>query len=67
MEQLPLETDELTLEAAMARAPVLAEQHGLSVYDAMYLELALRCGLPLATLDRQLSKSCIESGVQRCL
>jgi len=33
---------------------VLAERHCLTVYDAAYLEVALRRGLPLATLDRDL-------------
>ena len=33
----------------------LARQHGLSVYDAAYLEVAYRRGLPLATLDQRLS------------
>jgi len=32
----------------------LAERHGLTMYDASYLELALRRGLPLATLDKDL-------------
>jgi len=32
----------------------LAVQHRLTVYDAAYLELALRRGLPLATLDQEL-------------
>jgi len=32
----------------------LARTHGLSVYDASYLELALREAIPLATLDAQL-------------
>lgn len=32
----------------------LAEHHGLTVYDASYLELALRLGLPLATADKAL-------------
>lgn len=35
----------------------LARQHDLSVYDASYLELALRCGTSLATLDKQLFKA----------
>jgi predicted nucleic acid-binding protein len=35
----------------------LAEKHGLTAYDATYLELALRTGLPLATLDDALRKS----------
>jgi predicted nucleic acid-binding protein len=32
----------------------LARTHGLSVYDASYLELAVREAIPLATLDAQL-------------
>lgn len=32
----------------------LARQHELSVYDASYLDLALRAGVPLATLDKRL-------------
>jgi predicted nucleic acid-binding protein len=32
----------------------LARTYGLSVYDASYLELALREAIPLATLDAQL-------------
>jgi predicted nucleic acid-binding protein len=32
----------------------LAERHRLTLYDAIYLELAKRLSLPLATLDRQL-------------
>ena len=32
----------------------LARQHGLTAYDSAYLEVALRRGLPLASLDRRL-------------
>jgi predicted nucleic acid-binding protein len=39
----------------------LAAAHGLSAYDACYLELALRRGLPLATLDEAL-----QAAMQRC-
>jgi predicted nucleic acid-binding protein len=35
----------------------LARQHRLTVYDAAYLELALRRGLPLATLDTALANA----------
>jgi predicted nucleic acid-binding protein len=35
----------------------LAVQHGLSGYDAAYLELAIRRGIPLATLDEDLRKA----------
>ena len=34
----------------------LARQHDLSVYDAAYLELAMRLGLPLASKDEALRK-----------
>jgi predicted nucleic acid-binding protein len=41
----------------------LASRHGLSAYDAAYLELALRRGLPLATLDRALTAAMAAAGV----
>jgi predicted nucleic acid-binding protein len=31
-----------------------ASKHGLTIYDASYLELAIRQSLPLATFDREL-------------
>ena len=36
---------------AFTRLSALAFQHGLSIYDAAYLELALRKKLPLACKD----------------
>jgi len=41
----------------------LAEQHGISAYDAAYLELAKRRGLPLATRDAKLARAAAEAGV----
>jgi predicted nucleic acid-binding protein len=41
----------------------LAVEHGLSGYDAAYLELAIRKGLPLATLDEDLQKAAPAAGV----
>jgi len=41
----------------------LAAAHGLTTYDAAYLELALRRALPLATLDVKLLQAMIASGV----
>ena len=35
----------------------LSRQHELSVYDAAYLEVALRLGLPLASLDQRLCEA----------
>lgn len=42
----------------------LAERYGLTVYDASYLELALRTELPIATLDAALIKASRKSGVE---
>jgi predicted nucleic acid-binding protein len=42
----------------------LAVEHGLSGCDAAYLELAIRKGLPLATLDEDLQKAATASGVR---
>jgi predicted nucleic acid-binding protein len=45
------------------RVFALAERHGLTVYDAAYLELALRERLPLASLDKELCRAAVESGL----
>jgi predicted nucleic acid-binding protein len=42
----------------------LARTHRLSVYDAAYLELAQREGLPLATLDAGLRRAAAGAGVE---
>ena len=41
----------------------LARTHGLSAYDALYLELAIRQQRPLATLDRKLSAAAQAEGI----
>jgi predicted nucleic acid-binding protein len=41
----------------------LAHRHRLSVYDAIYLELAIRLKLPLATLDNDLRHAAEREGV----
>ena len=42
----------------------LAREYGLSAYDAAYLELAIRHGAPLATLDGKLRKAAQKSGIK---
>ncbi len=57
---LPLETDaDPDLNDAMA----LAEEHGLTYYDALYLELASRRGAQLATLDAALLRAARARGL----
>ncbi len=41
----------------------LARTHGLSAYDGAYLELAIRYGLPLVTLDERLRTAAIGEGL----
>lgn len=41
----------------------LAQRHGLSVYDASYLDLALRYRIPLATRDRSLARAAVAESV----
>ncbi len=55
--QLPLKVDLETAKKAMTEIFMLANNHNLSVYDAAYLELALRHHVPLATLDADLRKA----------
>ncbi len=45
----------------------LANDHGLKVYDAVYLELAIRRRLPLASLDAALNRAAELSGVKTLL
>jgi predicted nucleic acid-binding protein len=51
---LPLEVDSETASHAWGSALRLADSFRLTLYDACYLELAQRRGLPLASLDSDL-------------
>ena len=48
---------------AWAQTLDLSTRFSLTVYDAAYLELAVRRGLPLATLDRDLRAAASAAGV----
>ncbi len=56
---LPIEIDTAPAEIAVL---TLARTHILSIYDAAYLELALRRAAPLATLDRALLRAATGAG-----
>ena len=51
------EVDAATFAHALSDTVQLARRYKLSAYDASYLELALRRGIPLATLDEDLQKA----------
>jgi predicted nucleic acid-binding protein len=53
---IPVELDCDFDEGALIR---IARRHRLTAYEAAYLELALRLGCPLATLDWALAKAAI--------
>lgn len=63
LEGLPIRIDDETSEHAMKTSLTLARAQNLSVYDASYLELAMRRGLPLATLDTKLKAAASAVGI----
>ncbi|MBR3192644.1 type II toxin-antitoxin system VapC family toxin [Bosea sp. (in: a-proteobacteria)] len=63
LEGLSVEPDEADALIAQRQSAVLALQYGLTVYDAAYLELALRLRRPLATFDTQLRAAALAAGV----
>jgi predicted nucleic acid-binding protein len=60
---LPVTVDASTEAKAWSDTISLARQNGLTEYDAAYLELALREGVPLASLDSQLRAAAKSVGV----
>jgi predicted nucleic acid-binding protein len=64
LELLPIEIDSESCHRVLSAVLPMAYEHKLSVYDAMYLELALRRALPLATLDRELGAAGKAAGVE---
>ncbi len=63
LRDLPVEIDGETVEEAWGRTLALSSRHDLTVYDAAYLELAQRRGVPLATLDRALVRAARKEGI----
>jgi predicted nucleic acid-binding protein len=59
----PITVDEETTGRAWGDTLDVARSQGLSVYDAAYLELAMRRGLPLATLDAALRAAAEAFGI----
>jgi predicted nucleic acid-binding protein len=64
LDALPLEIDlNVARETLGQRILGLGLTHGLSAYDASYLELAMRRGLPLATQDERLIRAADAAGI----
>jgi predicted nucleic acid-binding protein len=62
LEEMAIATDPGSHRHALDGVTQLARRYGLSTYDAAYLELALREGLPLATNDEALRKALAKAG-----
>lgn len=60
---LPIRIESSGRETTFGQVFALAEKYGLTVYDAAYLELAIREGIALATLDSELRNAARAAGV----
>lgn len=61
---LPIIVEQETPDRMMREIFSLAREYNLSTYDASYLDLAMRKGLPLATLDDVLIRAAAKSKVE---
>ena len=61
--RMPIDTDLLPI-GSMLRVLQLCRTYGLTAYDALYLELALRRNIPLATQDKLLLRSATAAGAK---
>ena len=61
---LPIEVDVLEPPDVFTTVIDLAEKHGLTTYDAAYLELAMKMELPLASRDHELNFAARKEGVE---
>lgn len=64
LSKLAIVVDEESIWRGLERVLALGRDYGLTAYDAVYLELAIRLGLPLATLDQPLIKAARAAGVE---
>ncbi len=63
LKSLPIEVEFEPLARVFDSVRSLAARYGISVYDASYLELAIRDGAPLATVDAELAQVAQQAGV----
>ena len=60
---LPIEVENPSRTQVFVTVRTLAGQYQLTAYDAAYLELAIRYQLPIASLDRALSRAALAAGL----
>ena len=63
LDEFAIRVDTRGINKALTEVRYLAEQYQLTSYDAAYLELAMRTGFPLATLDERLREAASAAGI----
>ncbi len=63
LDRLPIRVADPPPNALAAGELTFARRYGISAYDASYLELSFRTGLPLMTRDRKLSAAASDLGL----
>jgi predicted nucleic acid-binding protein len=64
LEGLSIVQDSQRVSESVSNVLPLAGAYGLSAYDAAYLDLSIRHGVPLATLDAKLRRAAQRAGVK---
>jgi predicted nucleic acid-binding protein len=64
LKNINIHVDLETVDKSFHEVFSLAHTENLTTYDAAYLELAMRMGIPLATKDRLLQQACNRLGVE---
>ena len=64
LRDLPIRIDDETVDQIWTAAAQIAELHQITAYDACYVELAVRLGLPLATADNPMMTAARNAGVE---
>lgn len=64
LDSLSLVQDVQSVSEHVSNVLPLAREYNLSAYDAAYLELSIRHGTPLATLDGKLQKAAKKAGIE---
>lgn len=64
LSSLPIHIDTNTSRYALSETLQIAREYKLSSYDAAYLELAMREGVPISTQDKALRQAASKCGVK---
>jgi len=64
LDGLTVVMDSQSVTESVSNLLPIAREYGLSAYDAAYLDVAVRHGVPLATLDNALQKAGRKAGIE---